>query len=109
MQKGSVEKFIIALETSQSELDHSQMRFVCGGSVFESPWGMFISYVCPQDWVKSWDEVSYTTGSSLFVPNETFLKRNKVKNDPFDLCDKFEKLGTKVKIIKFIKIFGKYI
>ena len=109
MQKGSVNKFVEALESSETLLDHSQMRFTCGETVFESPWGMFISYVCPQDWVLSWDGVTYTQSRGQFVPSEIFLKRCKVKNCPFDLADKFETLSSKAKIVRFLRLFGKWV
>lgn len=109
MQKGSVEKFIIALESFKTELDHCQLRFKANGVTYESPWGIFISSVCPQDWTIAWDGVSYLQGGEQFVPSTDFLKRCKVKNDPHDIADKLQKLRTPEKMIKFLKLFGKWV
>ena len=109
MQKGTVVKFIEALESSTTELDFSQMRFVVGDKVFEDPWGKLISSFGLGKWEVAWDGVSYLYEGQQFYPNEDFRKKCKIKNDLRWLTERFERLGTTPKIVRYLKLFGPHL
>jgi len=107
MKQGPLLKWIEEIKATDRKYDPSQMSFSGPSGLYGDAFGVLMDSISKEEWEDCWDDISHGWNGMVFTPSQEFCKRNKIKNDPWELNHKFDRLGSWVKIERFLRLFGK--